>query len=316
MIQGRLAILCSGQAGQRRDMLDALLSDPDMAGLCDLASGILGEEIRGWWRNLPESAIFDNETAQFAIAFYQLAVWMRISTVVPAPFMVAGYSLGELLAYHVSGAVDASETLRLVRHRARCMSEAAGSLDTRGGCMALWRGRTSPSALAARDRLIADNGLDIAIERRSVEQVLSGPANAIDRFLADPAIANADIVRLAVSTPSHSRYLASAGPAFRDVLEKSGLAAPAVPVLAGIDARVVRTAEEAYTALSRQIYMTLQWDRCMRALEEAGITAVIELGPGNDLARLIEMECPRIAARSVEEFRDWRSLPEWLERQG
>lgn len=308
----RLAILCSGQAGQRREMLDDLFAAPDLGTLRRLAGNLLGEDVEVWWRNLDDQALFANQNAQFSIALHQIAVWQRISALVPPPSLIAGYSLGELIAYHVAGAIDAAATLRLVQRRARLMDEAASGLSTAGGCMLLWRGRMSPSVLAARDRAIAENGIDIAIVRRTGEQVLAGPADAIDRLLADPAITNPNLVRLTVSTPSHSCYLAAASAAFRTVLAESSLAPPPVPVLAGIDATRVRTREQAFEALSRQIATPLRWDRCMAALDEAGITTVIELGPGNDLAKLIEAEHPRIAARSVDEFRNWRSLADWL----
>jgi [acyl-carrier-protein] S-malonyltransferase len=309
---GRLAIVCSGQAGQRRDMLDPLLADPELKPLREAASEVLGEDLAAWWRGLDESAIFANANAQFAIAFYQLAVWHRIKPLLPDPTIVAGYSLGELVAYHVAGAADPSELLRLARLRASLMDDAGAGLATSGGCMLLWRGRTSPTILAARDRSLGDNGLDLAIVRRHGEQVYAGPADAIDRLLADPAIDNPDLVRLAVSTPSHSRYLSAAAAAFQTALSESALASPAVPVLAGVSGRRVRTRDQAIDALSSQIRSTLRWDTCMSALVEAGVDTVIELGPGNDLAKIIETDHPRISARSVDDFCDWRSLSGWL----
>jgi|GEM_PF-752211 len=309
----RLAILCSGQAGQHRAMLDNLITAPDLEGLRRTASGLLGEELETWWRNLADEEIFANENAQFAIALYQLSVWQRIAPLIPQPALIAGYSLGEVVAYHVAGSLDAGGTLALVRRRARLMDEAAGGMAVSGGCMLLWRGRVSCQVQGAMEHGMRAYGLDTAIVRNRGEQVLAGPADSVARFLADPQIINPDMVRLAITTPSHSRYLATASEAFRGVLDDSYLTNPTVPVLAGVDATRVRTRSQAVDALSRQISTTLRWDRCMTAIEEAGINTVIELGPGNDLAKLIEAEHPRISARSVDEFRDWHAVREWLE---
>lgn len=309
----RLAILCSGQAGQHRAMLENLITAPDMEGLRSIASAILGEELESWWRNLEDEDIFANENAQFAIALYQLSVWQRIAPLIPQPALIAGYSLGEVVAYHVAGSLDAAGTLKLVLRRARLMDEAAGDLTVSGGCMLLWRGRVPRQVQGAMEQGMLAYGLDTAIVRSRGEQVLAGPEDAVDRFLDDPQIINPDMVRLAITTPSHSRYLAVASKTFRVVLGGSGLTDPSVPVLAGVDATRVRTRGQAVDALSRQISTTLRWDRCMTALEEAGINTVIELGPGNDLAKLIEAEHPRISARSVDEFRDWHAVGEWLE---
>lgn len=182
--------------------------------------------------------------------------------------------------------------------------------------MVLWRGGSSPSVLAERDRAIAGHGLDIAIRRRLGEEVLAGPGDAIDRFLTDLEVASPNLVRLPVSTPSHTRYLAGAADSFQDVLRASTLAAPHVPVLACVNAVPVATREQAIDALSRQIATTVRWDLCMERLVESGIDVVIELGPGYDLATLVEAEHPRIRARSTDEFGDLRALADWLANAG
>lgn len=305
----RLAILCSGQAGQHRGMLDGLLAAPECEPVRQAASAALGRDVTEWWGELDEKEIFLNANAQFAIAYYQIATWTRIARLLPEISLVAGYSLGELIAYHVAGALDAAETFKLVRARARLMDAAAGS---DGGCMALWRGRVSPATLAARDRAIADYGLDVAIKRRTGEEVLAGPSDAIARFVADLQAANPNLVRLPVTIPSHTHYLAAAADSFRDILCASSIAPPRVTVLRAVDAVPVRSRDQAIDALSRQIATTIRWDRCMDALAEFGIDAVIELGPGNDLARLLEAEHPQIRARAVDDFGDYRALADWL----
>ncbi len=308
----RLAIVCSGQAGQRREMLDGVLGSPDVAELCRTAGALLGNDLETWWRNLDNEAIFINENAQFAIAFYQLATWQRIRHLIPEPSLIAGYSLGEVTAYHVAGALDAPDTLRLVSQRSRAMNAASSEISTTGGCMLLWRGRMSETA----ERAVVENSLDVAIVRRTGERVFAGPANSIDAFMRETGIDNPSQTRLQISTPSHSHYLATAAASFRTILEESGLHTPTVPVLAGINGMRIRTREQAIGALSGQIDTTIRWDRCMDALEEAGITSVLELGPGSDLANLIGMEHPRISARSIDDFGDWRSVAGWLRDRG
>jgi len=312
----KLAILCSGQAGQHRAMLDNLIDAPDLERLRSTASAILGEDVAVWWRNLPDEAIFANQNAQFAIALYQLSVWQRIASLIPQPALIAGYSLGELIAYHVAGSLDVASILALVRQRAQLMDEAATDIAVSGGCMLLWRGRVSSRMQEALQQGMIAYGLDTAIVRNRGEQILAGPADSIDRFMADPQIVNPNMVRLAITTPSHSHYLASAADAFKNVLEGSSLTSPSIPVLAGVDATRVRTRSQALSALSRQISTTLRWDRCMTALEEAGVDTVIELGPGNDLAKLIEADHPRISVRSIDEFRDWHSVRNWVASRG
>lgn len=190
-------------------MLDGLLAAPECEPVRQAASAALGRDVAKWWNGLDEQEIFLNANAQFAIAYYQIATWTRIARLLPEISLVAGYSLGELIAYHVAG------------------------------------------ALAAAD-------------------------------------------------------------AFRDILRASSIAPPRVTVLGSVDATPVRSRDQAIAALSRQIATTIRWDRCMEALAEFGIDAVIELGPGNDLARLVEAEQPQIRARAVNDFGDYRALADWL----
>jgi [acyl-carrier-protein] S-malonyltransferase len=308
----RLAILCSGQAGQRRNMLDDLLTAPECEVVHQAANEVLGQDIAHWWRSLDEREIFLNANAQFAIAYFQMATWARIYPLLPEISLIAGYSLGELIAYHVAGALSATETFRLVQARARLMDEAAASIDSQGGCMALWRGRVSPVALAARDRALAEYGLDVAIKRRNGEEVLAGPATAITHFMADLQKLNPNLVRLPVSVPAHSHYLAQAAAAFRDVLNASEIATPKIAVLGAVNAMPIRSREDSINALSHQIASAIRWDGCMEALAESRIDKVIELGPGNDLAKLLSAEYPQISARAVDDFGDYRALENWL----
>ena len=242
-------------------MLDDLLTAPECDFVRQAASEVLGQNVAQWWRGLDEREIFLNANAQFAIAYFQMATWARISPLLPEINLISGYSLGELIAYHVAGALSATETFRLVQTRARLMDEAAASIDTQGGCMALWRGRVSPAALTARDCAINDYGLDIAIKRRNGEEVLAGPATAITHFVADLQKLNPNLVRLPVSVPAHSHYLAQAAGAFRDVLNASEIAAPTITVLGAVDAMPVRSREEAINALSRQIATAIRVGR-------------------------------------------------------
>lgn len=309
----KLAILCSGQAGQRRDMMDALFAAPPSRTVLAAASELLQQDFVSWWHGLSDADLYRNINAQFAIAVYQLAAWRCIAPCLPPPAAVAGYSVGELPAYFVAGALDEYTTLRLIRERATLMDEAAGSGEEGGSCMLLWRGRTSPHTAVLRQQAMRDCNVHVAIRRREGEEVLAGQAQAMRRFIATPGIAHPDRVALPVSVPSHTPELAAAVERFRRVLEDSSLAAPQVVVLAGIDGAPVRSREQGIAALSSQIARTVRWDLCMDALAELGINVALELGPGNDLAKLLEASQATIPARSIEEFASLDAVAAWTQ---
>ncbi len=304
-------MLCSGQAGQHRDMLEELLSAPECAAINQAASMALEQDVGSWWKELNDEDLFRNSNAQFAIAYFQMATWSRISSILPKPSLVAGYSLGELIACFISGALDAAETFRLVQARARLMDQA---IDVDGDCMVLWRGRVSPAMLERRDRMISELGLCIAIVRKEGEMVLAGKPDEIATFFTEFKPMNPHLVRLPVRIPSHTRHLAHAAESFRDMLNASPISSPDIPMIGSVHGAPVRTRGDVIEALVTQLSNTIRWDRCMDLIAESGVDMAIEIGPGNDLARLMQTVHPEVKSRSVEDFKNLQSLADWLKR--
>ncbi|GAB2182101.1 malonate decarboxylase subunit epsilon [Denitratisoma sp. agr-D3] len=307
----RLVVLCSGQAGQRAGMLDRLLGQADAHGVLAAASGVLGEDVATWWHRLTERDIFANANAQFAIALYQVARWQAVASRLPTPCRVAGYSLGELIAWHVAGALDVAETLRLAALRGRLM-DAAAPEGGDNGCLLLWRGRT-PTALAAqRDRALAELGLEMAIYRNDEELVIGGPASTVDRFLALPDGFGEHCLRLPVTLPSHTSWLKGAVAPWAEALGNSSLTQARIPVVAGIDASLVQGREQAINALSRQVAQALRWDWIVEDLAGLRADVYLELGPGNDLSKQLQALLPDARSRSAEEFSSAEALVDWV----
>ncbi len=310
---GKIALLCSGQAGQRSGMLDELLGNPRHNELSQLASDLLGQDVCSWWRSLGEDEIYANSRAQFAIALYQLATWDAIRDLLPKPALVAGYSLGEVAACYVAGALNRRETLRIIRERARLMDLATAQLRPGRGAMMLWRYDDVPERRMRRDAMMAALGIDTAIVRGCGEAVLSGRDDAIHRLLDHFSPTNPSLVRLPVAVPSHSRHLAGAVEPLRRFILEGECAAPAVPLLSSLSGQRITSREGVAEALSVQLASTVRWDLCMAAMARAAIDTVIELGPGTDLARLLMREYPHIRVCSVDEFPCLSRFETWLE---
>ncbi|KAA3653256.1 MAG: acyltransferase domain-containing protein [Proteobacteria bacterium] len=311
----RLAILCSGQAGQCHAMLDRVLSAPDCAELRDIASSVIGRDVAAWWRGLDEAAIYANANAQLAITLYQLAAWQRLAACLPQPpVVVAGYSLGEVIAWHVAGALDAAETLRLVHARARLMDACLAASTPDRSCMALLRGRATPAMRQARAAALARHGVAVAIHRQGGDLVLAAPAARLDALAADPDLAGADLKRLAVGVPSHTAWLAGAVAPFGEALAASAPRMPRFPVVAGVDGALQRHGSDSLTSLPRQLAEPLRWDGCLETLDAMRADLAIELGPGNDLARQLELAIPDITARAMSDFATPDDIAGWLAR--
>lgn len=301
-----LGILCSGQGGQGPGMLDLLRQEPAAQAVLDRAAGLMGRDLRALVAG-PEAEMQCNATAQPLLCAVQAATWAVLRPALPPLRAVAGYSLGELSAYHVAGALDAEELLRLAIRRADAMDRA----DPEPGGLLAVRG-LDRSRLAAVCR---DCESDIAIENGTDRFVVGGRRTALAAVERAVIALGAAVTPLPVTVASHTSLMAPAATEFAPILAESGLRAPPLPVLAGIDGTPVYTRERAVAALTRQLTETVSWAACLDGLMEMGCTVLLETGPGNALARMAAERYPGLAVRAAADFRSLSGAVTWVERQ-
>ncbi len=252
--------------------------------------------------------MFENRLAQPLIVSATLAMWEALKSRVPVPSLVAGYSVGELSAYGVAGALAPFDAVRLATIRATLMDSAAGA--------------TQPQALVAigglpveRARALARaDGFDIAIITGHDTVIAGGLETTLALLEAAVASEGGRLQRLPIGIASHTALMApSVGP-FADALLAAPFHAMACPVLSGIGAEKIVDKARAAETLSRQLAETILWSECMDAAAEAGITVALELGPGAALSRMLQARHPQIACRSVADFRSLDGIVAWLGR--
>lgn len=299
-----LGILCPGQGAQHAAMFAALADDPAAGAVLVQAADVLGASPTGLAAG---ERLYENAVAQPLICAAQLATWAALAPKLPAPRAFAGYSVGELAAWGCAGALATADLIRLAVTRARLMDAAC---DEPTGLVAV-RG-LELRRLAA---LCAAEGCALAIVTDTDRAVIGGPRRALPGFEAAATALGAQLTPLAVSLASHTPWLAAAVPAFAAALTQAPLAAPAAPVLAGIDGSAVTDRATAIRVLSAQIARTIDWAACLDALIERGCTVLLELGPGSGLSRMARDRHPEIAARSVADFRSLDGAAQWVGRE-
>jgi len=305
---GRLAILCPGQGAQHPAMFDMARTDPGVHRLVGawLADPLLAPVLGAIG---DDSARFTNRVAQASIVAATLAMWAALRNSAPTPALVAGYSIGELSAYGVCGALAALDAIKLALERARLMD----------ACLA----DGHPQAMVALSGLPHD-GVGALLQQYAFypaiitgdDSLVAGGAAARREQLAEAATrAGAKATILPVAVASHTPLLQAAVAPFAQLLASQRWSAPAFPVLSGISAQSVHTAHQAMQDLPRQIAEPILWQECMDACLEAGVTVALELGPGAALSRMLQARHPKIAVRSVSEFRSLDGIRSWLGRQ-
>jgi len=261
--------------------------------------------VRSWLAQ--QERLDTNAIAQPLLCLTELATWTALREMVAMPLAFAGYSVGELASYACAGALDAAELARLAQARAALMDAASVEPSGLVALRALRR--------AEVDALCARLGAWIAIANGDDAFVVGGATSVLDALIQQATARGAQITCLTVGVASHTPLLEGAVMPFRSALEQSAMRAPAVPVVAGIDASWITSRMKAIATLSAQLAATIEWARCVETLYERGARVFLELGPGMALARMAREQLPSdTVARSVSEFRSLDGAAAWLRR--
>jgi len=294
------ALIFSGQGMQHPDMLAWLAEDELMRNV----QRDLGDDWRGRLRD-PDWA-GRNANAQLLLTASALAAWTALAPHVPEPAVVAGYSVGEVAAFAAAGAYDAPTAVDLVRHRAALMDRDA----ERCACGLIAVSGLGPEVL---ETLCADFGLAPAIRNDAVSVVLGGPKGALTPATDAAQRLGGHVTKLNVNVASHTAWMNEAARAFEALVAARSFAAPRLPLLSNVAGRV-RDADQAKAALAHQIDHTVRWDECMEGIASRRVQCVLEIGPGQALARMWNDRYAEIPARSVDEFRSLDGVIAWIER--
>lgn len=300
----RIALLFSGQGGQTVAHWQQVQAGID---------GELGPAIVQAVPSLVEAnstvnpeKLAKNKIAQPLIFAQQMLLWGSLQSRLPRPICAAGYSLGEMAACCAAGAFTPVDGVALCTERA---AEMDGAVSGEYSMLAV---------LGLDDALVATladaAGLAVAIRNAPRHLVVAGPRAGIAAVAEQFAAAGASrLVHLAVHTPSHTSVLAKAAVNFKKSLDLLPERRLAFPVLSAIDAAAARTARPALAALARQICTPLDWAACLQAVREMQPDAVLEIGPGNALARLFGELAPEIPVRACDDFRSIDGIVRWLD---
>jgi [acyl-carrier-protein] S-malonyltransferase len=304
-----VAVLCSGQGFQNGMMFDLVADAPEAAPVFEAAKLSLGEDPRELVHKATGDALHADKVGQILCCTQALAAWAVLSTQVPHPLVVAGYSVGELASWGIAGLLDYESVLDLAVQRAEAMDEAT----------------KQPSGLAAirglkRDTLEAicqARGAYVAIINAEDQMVVGGTRTALDAVVQDAWGAGAErTTMLPVAVAGHTPLLADASDRFRRLLAKTRLPAEVrsgVRLLSGIDGGTVFNVHAGADRLALQIQQTVDWAACMDSCRAAGVTKAIELGPGGALAHLMHEFMPEGDVHSLSDFHSLPGLLSWVE---
>jgi len=290
-----------GQGSQKVGMLSELAEQFDsVQSTFTEASEVLGYDLWKLIQEGPAEELLKTHITQPAILTSSVAIWRLWNEQGGgAPDLVAGHSLGEYSALVCAGVLAFTDAVGLVQKRGLYMQNA---VPLGVGAMAAIVGLEDDKIVAACDE--ARQGEEVAaVNFNSPGQVvIAGHTGAVARAgdLCKAAGAKRALP-LPVSAPFHSILMKPAAEQFATDLEAVALSTPEIPVMQNFGLETPESPDRIRENLVNQIFNPVPWVATINKFADAGISRVLEIGPGKVLNGLNKRIVPEMAVLSINE---------------
>ena len=280
-MSARIALVFPGQSSQRIGMLSELTSLEGADRLLDAAEAISDLPLRHVAEAGTPEQLADTRFAQPLLYLADWAAGVEALASGVTPEAVAGHSLGELAALAIAGVYSVEAGLELVVERSRLM--AAVAAETPGGMIAV----LGLDAAAIATALGGIDGVWVANDNSPGQTVVSGTPDGLAAATETLTGAGARrVVPLAVAGPFHSPLMQPAATRFADLLRAATFVDAVLPVFQNTAAAPAENADVIRQRLAGQIVSPVRWTETMQSLKAAGVTVLLECGPGAVLTGL------------------------------
>jgi len=286
-----IAWVFPGQGSQKLGMASGVLELPGARERFAAASELLGRDLLAICAGDADGELSDlNDTRNTQPALFVIESLLvdGLKAQGRSADLVAGHSLGELVALYAAGVFDASTGLQLMKTRSELMAAAGGGAMT--AVMGFDRGELE-------QLVAATEGVVIANDNSSAQVVLSGTPEAVAAVSGQLTCKRA--IPLAVSGAFHSPFMAGAAEAFAEALEAVPFADAVIPVLSNTDPSPETSGTALKARLRSQMTTGVRWRETMERFSADGIDTAVEIGPGNVLSGLIKRSCEGVSTAQI-----------------
>ena len=286
-----IAWVFPGQGSQKVGMAEPLLELPGARERFAAASELLGRDLLAICAGTAEGELSDlNDTRNTQPALFVIESLLvdGLKAQGRSAHLVAGHSLGELVALYAAGVFDAQTGLQLMKTRSELMAAAGGGAMT--AVMGFDRGQLE-------ELVAATDGVVIANDNSSAQVVLSGSPEAVAAVSA--ALTCKRAIPLAVSGAFHSPFMQQAADAFAEAIAAVPFADAAIPVLSNTDPTPETRGDALKERLRSQMTTGVRWRETMERFSADGVATAVEIGPGNVLSGLIKRSCEGITTAQI-----------------
>lgn len=305
----KTAFLYAGQGSQTvgmgKDFYDNYESFRSFIDSCDVANPDL--HLKEKMFEGPMEELSKTQNTQACMAAFAAATTQLLYENGIRPDVTCGLSLGEYGALYAANVFSAEEYVRLTAFRGRVMAEAANGI----AC--------AMSAIIGTQAEVVER---VCREYTGPGYVTATNYNCPGQYVIcgdEEAVTNAEallkengarrVVRIAVSGPFHTKFMAPAGERLREYFAKMAFAKPQIPLLLNVTGDYYNEADDLKEILVQQVQSAVRMEAQIRKMLETGVERFIEIGPGSVLggfvkktARAMGMQVEIYSIDTMEDF--------------
>ncbi|MFC7463648.1 ACP S-malonyltransferase [Brachybacterium sp. GCM10030252] len=287
-----LAIVCPGQGAQKPGFLSPWRELPGVEAMLASLSEAAGVDLLRHGTESDADTIRDTAIAQPLLVAAGIIAGTQLGPQddgpdLPPADVIAGHSVGELTAAALAHVLSDEDAMRLVAVRSQAMAKAAAAEPTG---MAAVVGGARDEVLAAIER----HGLHAANINSAAQVVAAGSTDAL-AALAEDAPSRARVIPLPVAGAFHTPYMAGARDELAGFVPTLSVADPSSPLISNAGGESVSTGSRYLELIVTQVASPVDWEACMGALRERGVTGMVELSPAGTLTGLAKRDVKGVA---------------------
>lgn len=277
-----------GQGSQKLGMLGSLANDNSLiTDTFKEASDVLGLDLWEIAQHDSENNLDQTHITQPVLLTASVAIWrLWQQRTELRPSILAGHSLGEYSALVCADVLSLADAVNVVHQRGKFMQAA---VPAEVGKMAAIVGLENYQIHDICDEAEKGEVVSAANFNSPGQTVIAGDAAAVERAIILCKEAGAKrALPLNVSVPSHCALMKPAAIELEKILNDIAFSEPSISVVQNVNGELVQSPEEIKSNLIKQLYAPVLWVDCIEVISKAGVTKLVECGPGKVLSGLIK----------------------------